>query len=143
MGSPKSYTDKRFVQRTGKTPGVWKRLLDRWGVKEKGYVETVKYLQAGYGLSKWWARAVVTRYRWDKKMKLEQLAAVAPEELRKALKAAEVWKRYTRLPVKQRRKYVEWIGEAKRMETKLRRSARVAGELRASGFSVSTRGDGN
>jgi len=59
-------------------------------------------------------------------------AVPIPVELRKALDA-DPWVRdyYERLPYSHRRKYADWVAEAKRGETRARRAARALELLRA------------
>lgn len=59
-------SDEAVRGKTGKGWEGWYRILDQWGVKEKGHTRTAKHLREGYGLSPWWAQAVTIRYEWER-----------------------------------------------------------------------------
>ena len=49
-------------RRTGKGWAEWGSILDDWGAVGKGSEASTEHLVDAYGLSPWWARAVVARY---------------------------------------------------------------------------------
>jgi uncharacterized protein YdeI (YjbR/CyaY-like superfamily) len=67
-----------------------------------------------------------------KKTNAASRADSVPGELLQAL-AADPWVRdyFERLPPSHRRKYAEWVAEAKKKETRARRAARALEMLRA------------
>jgi hypothetical protein len=60
-----------------KTDRVWQdwfRILDKFGLKEKGHTQAAKYLRDEHGLSDWWAQAVTIRYEWERGLRRKESA---------------------------------------------------------------------
>jgi uncharacterized protein YndB with AHSA1/START domain len=50
------------VEKTGKRPDEWHRLLDEFGGKEKGHKAMAKWLEEEHGVSAWWAQSLTVDY---------------------------------------------------------------------------------
>jgi hypothetical protein len=59
-------SDESVRRRTGKGWDEWLKLLDEWGMKEKGHTLTARHLSEDRGLSPWWAQAITIRYEWER-----------------------------------------------------------------------------
>lgn len=46
-------SNEAVLAKTGKGWEEWFRILDEWGMKEKGHTATAKHLREGYGLRRW------------------------------------------------------------------------------------------
>ena len=58
-------SEDKVVATTGKSSQEWYRILDEWGLKEKGRTQAVKMLREEYGLSPWWSQTMVIRYEFE------------------------------------------------------------------------------
>jgi hypothetical protein len=58
--------DEVVKVKTGNAWGEWFTILDTWGAKEKVHTQSAKHLREHYGLSPWWAQAVIIRYEWER-----------------------------------------------------------------------------
>jgi hypothetical protein len=54
--------DEAVKARTGRGWEDWHTILDTWGASERGHTRRAKRLLEQYGLSSWWAQAVIIRY---------------------------------------------------------------------------------
>ena len=59
-------SDQAVRAKTGKGWKEWFKILDKWGMQEKGHTLTAKHLEQQYGLNSWWAQAVTIRYEWER-----------------------------------------------------------------------------
>lgn len=62
-------SDEAVLAKTGKGWEEWLRILDEWGMEEKGHTLTAKHLQEEYGFGPWWAQAVTIRYEWERELR--------------------------------------------------------------------------
>ncbi len=54
--------DERVVEATGRSWEEWRRLLDRWGGREKGHADIVAHLVGTHRVDGWWAQTVTVGY---------------------------------------------------------------------------------
>ena len=62
----KLVTDVEITDATGKSWQEWFRILDEFGVEERGHSPTVEHLKAHYSLDHDWAELVARRYEDDR-----------------------------------------------------------------------------
>jgi hypothetical protein len=59
-------SDETAREKTGKGWEEWHKILEKWGIKDKGHTATAKHLRENYGLTPWWAQAVTSHYEREK-----------------------------------------------------------------------------
>ena len=67
-------SDDAVQAKTDKVWRDWFRILDKFGVKEKGHTQAARYLRDKHGLSDWWAQAVTIRYEWERGLRRHKSA---------------------------------------------------------------------
>lgn len=60
-------TEEQVIEKTGKKFSNWIKILDRFKAAKKKSNEVVALLQQEYGVPRYWARTITTRYRKQKK----------------------------------------------------------------------------
>jgi len=66
--------DDAVRAKTNKVWRDWFRILDKFGLKEKGHTPAAKFLRDKHGLSDWWAQAVTIRYEWERGLRGKESA---------------------------------------------------------------------
>jgi hypothetical protein len=61
-------TEEQVIEKTGKKISNWIKILDMFKAAEKKSNEVVALLQQEYGVPRYWARTITTRYRKQKKL---------------------------------------------------------------------------
>ena len=67
-------SDDAVLAKTNKVWVDWYRILNQFGLKEKGHTLAAKHLRDKHGLSDWWAQAVTIRYEWENGLRGKQSA---------------------------------------------------------------------
>ena len=68
----KGYKDIKqevLIKRTGKDYREWKKVLDKFNVKENGHKSSAEYLKNIYRVNPWWAQVIVIMYEYEKKLR--------------------------------------------------------------------------
>lgn len=55
-------SDKEVLDKTGKSMGEWKRILEKEGINKVGPNEVIKKIQGKYNLDRWTAGQIATKY---------------------------------------------------------------------------------
>lgn len=55
-------TDEQVIEKTGKPLAHWEKVLDTFRAATKKSNEVVAHLQTEYGVPRYWARTLTTRY---------------------------------------------------------------------------------
>jgi hypothetical protein len=63
----RNVTAEQVVEKTGKKISQWITILDMFKAAKKKSNDVVALLQQEYGLPRYWARTITTRYRKQKK----------------------------------------------------------------------------
>ena len=59
-------SDETVREKTGKSLAEWFKILDEWGMKEKGHTLTARYLEQQHGVSPWWSQMLTVRYEYER-----------------------------------------------------------------------------
>lgn len=59
-------SEEKIKQKTGKSFKIWKKILDKFNVKDKGHTLTAKHLREKYGLNDWWAQVITVKYEFER-----------------------------------------------------------------------------
>ena len=58
--------DEKIFKGSGKHWAQWVKILNTYGAKKAGHLETARYLRAKHNLSDWWSQFVTIRYEQEK-----------------------------------------------------------------------------
>jgi hypothetical protein len=58
--------DEAVRAKTDKVWQDWFEILDKYGARKQGHMQSAKYLREKHRLSNWWAQAVTIRYEWER-----------------------------------------------------------------------------
>lgn len=116
---PRAFGENTIKTKTGRSSKQWFRFLDKWGAHKHGHARTAKYLRERYHVSDWWAQALTIRYEYARHLR-KPLAV--PHIFHQALaRNKTALKQFESLPPSHQREYIEYIIEAKKLETRKRR----------------------
>ena len=65
----KDIKEEVIVKRTRKSFNDWRKILDKFDVKENGHKAAAAHLMNAYKVNAWWAQVLVIRYEHEKRLR--------------------------------------------------------------------------
>lgn len=127
LTGPRAIPENVIRSQTSKTSEDWYAILHNYSIYQYEYDLAIKFLCTIYKLSAWWAQTLVVRYEWEYGMRKEEI--MPPDDLKQALQDAGVLTIFEAMAYSHRREYIEWINEAKKVETRQRRIIKTVERL--------------
>jgi uncharacterized protein YdeI (YjbR/CyaY-like superfamily) len=121
-------SEDSFKEKTGRTSAEWKQILDNWGAAHIPHPQIAKYLESEHKVPSWWAQSITVKYEYDIGRRSQEVTI--PPELAAALGAHPQAKTvFEKLSPGHQREHINYINEAKQIETKHRRVTKAIQSL--------------